>query len=101
MAKVLCVLYDDPVGGYPPSYARGALPHLTHYPNGQTLPSPQQIDFTPGALLGSVSGALGLRTFLEEQGTRSWSQQNYLPSYQWVINNGWNIADCVARSSDL
>lgn len=22
MAKILCVLYDDPVGGYPTSYAR-------------------------------------------------------------------------------
>ena len=68
MAKVICVLYDDPVGGYPPAYAREALPQLVHYPNGQTLPSPKQIDFTPGALLGSVSGALGLRRFLEEQG---------------------------------
>jgi len=43
-------------------------PQLAHYPNGQTLPSPQQMDFTPGALLGSVSGALGLRAFVEEQG---------------------------------
>jgi formate dehydrogenase len=68
MATVLCVLYDDPVGGYPPSYARDALPQLAQYPNGQTLPSPQQIDFTPGELLGSVSGALGLRRFLAEQG---------------------------------
>src|SRR5215211_649578 len=68
MAKVICVLYDDPVRGYPTSYAREGLPQLAHYPNGQTLPSPKQLDFTPGALLGSVSGALGLRRFLEEQG---------------------------------
>ncbi len=27
--------------------------------------------------------------------------RNYLPSYNWVINGGWNIADCVARSYDL
>ena len=26
MAKVLCVLYDDPVDGYPPSYARDDIP---------------------------------------------------------------------------
>jgi formate dehydrogenase len=26
MAKVLCVLYDDPVDGYPPSYARDDVP---------------------------------------------------------------------------
>jgi formate dehydrogenase len=178
------------VRGYPPSYARDALPQLTHYPNGQTLPSPQQLDFTPGTLLGSVSGALGLRTFLEDQGhtlivtadkdgpdsvfeqalpdtdivisqpfwpayltaariakaprlklaitagigsdhvdlqaaiahgitvaevtysnSISVSEhavmlilslvRNYLPSYQWVVSKGWNIADCVARSYDL
>ena len=27
--------------------------------------------------------------------------RNYIPSYQWVIDGGWNIADCVARSYDL
>src|SRR5207302_11520735 len=27
--------------------------------------------------------------------------RNYLPSYQWVIKGGWNIADCVQRSYDL
>jgi formate dehydrogenase len=27
--------------------------------------------------------------------------RNYLPSYQWVVKGGWNIADCVARSYDL
>jgi formate dehydrogenase len=27
--------------------------------------------------------------------------RNYLPSYQWVVNKGWNIADCVSRSYDL
>ena len=68
MAKVLCVLYDDPVDGYPPSYARDDIPALDHYPGGQTLPSPQAIDFRPGELLGSVSGELGLRKLLEERG---------------------------------
>jgi formate dehydrogenase len=190
MAKVLCVLYDDPVGGYPPSYARDALPRLEQYPNGQTLPRPQQIDFTPGELLGSVSGALGLHQFLAERGhtlvvtaekdgpdsvfeqelpdadivisqpfwpayltaariakapqlklaitagigsdhvdlqaaiergmtvaevtysnSISVSEhvvmmilslvRNYIPSYQWVVNKGWHIADCVSRSYDL
>jgi formate dehydrogenase len=190
MAKVLCVLYDDPVGGYPPSYARDALPRLEQYPNGQTLPRPQQIDFTPGELLGSVTGALGLHQFLAERGhslvvtaekdgpdsvfeqelpdtdivisqpfwpayltaariakapqlklaitagigsdhvdlqaaiergmtvaevtysnSISVSEhvvmmilslvRNYIPSYQWVVNKGWHIADCVSRSYDL
>ena len=190
MAKVLCVLYDDPVDGYPKTYARDDLPHLEHYPGGQTLPSPQGIDFKPGVLLGSVSGELGLRKYLESNGhqlvvtsskdgadsvldrelpdadvvisqpfwpaymTReriakapklklivtagigsdhtdlqaaidrnitvaevtycnsiSVSEhvvmmilalvRNYIPSYNWVVKGGWNIADCVARSYDL
>ena len=72
MAKVLLVLYPDPVTGYPPVYARDSIPVLHGYPGGQTLPSPSKIDFTPGELLGCVSGALGLRKFLEEA-TTSWS----------------------------
>jgi formate dehydrogenase len=27
--------------------------------------------------------------------------RNYIPSYGWVVKNGWNIADCVARSYDV
>jgi len=68
MAKVLCVLYDDPVGGYPPAYARDDIPRIERYFDGQTTPTPQGIDFEPGELLGSVSGELGLRGFLEERG---------------------------------
>ncbi|WP_119304906.1 NAD-dependent formate dehydrogenase [Dongia deserti] len=190
MAKVLCVLYDDPVDGHPKSYARDGIPKLDRYPGGQTLPTPKAIDFHPGELLGTVSGELGLGKYLEEQGhalvvtsdkdgpnsvferelpdadivisqpfwpaylTReriakapklklaitagvgsdhvdlaaamergvtvtevsycnsiSVSEhvvmmilglvRNYLPSYQWVVKGGWNIADCVARSYDL
>jgi len=190
MAKVICVLYDDPVGGYPKSYARDDLPKLERYRDGQTLPTPEKIDFKPGELLGSVSGELGLRKFLEARGhtlvvtsdkdgpdsvferelpgadivisqpfwpayltaeriakapnlklaitagigsdhvdlqaaiergitvaevtycnSVSVSEhvvmlilslvRNYIPSYQWVVNKGWNIADCVSRSYDL
>jgi formate dehydrogenase len=68
MAKILCVLYDDPIDGYPTSYPRDDLPKIERYPDGQTLPSPSAIDFQPGALLGSVSGELGLRKFLEAGG---------------------------------
>ncbi len=68
MAKVVCVLYDDPVDGYPSTYPRDGLPRLDHYPGGQTLPTPSAIDFTPGVLLGSVSGELGLRPYLEGLG---------------------------------
>jgi len=67
-AKILCVLYDDPVEGYPMNYARDDIPKLDTYPDGQTLPSPNAIDYTPGTLLGSVSGELGLRKFLEDRG---------------------------------
>lgn len=68
MAKVVCVLYEDPVYGYPSAYPRDGLPRLDHYPDGQTLPTPSAIDFTPGALLGSISGELGLRRYLEGLG---------------------------------
>ena len=190
MARVLCVLYDDPVTGYPKSYARDDIPKLERYPNGQTLPAPKRIDFKPGELLGSVSGELGLRKFLESLGhtlivtadkdgpdsvlerelpntdivisqpfwpayltaariakapklklaitagigsdhydlqaaiergmtvaevtfSNSISVaehvvmmilslvRNYIPSYQWVVKGGWNIADCAARSYDV
>jgi formate dehydrogenase len=190
MATVLCVLYDDPVDGYPPAYAREGIPTIERYPGGQSTPTPERIDFTPGDLLGSVSGELGLRRFLEERGHRLvvtsdkdgpdslfeqelpeaeivisqpfWPAyltaeriakapnlklaltagigsdhvdlqaamehgitvtevtycnsisvaehvvmlilslvRNYLPAHQWVLDGGWNIADCVSRSYDL
>ena len=190
MANVLCVLYDDPVSGYPPAYARDDIPKIERYYDGQSTPTPERTDFTPGELLGSVSGELGLRSFLEERGHRfivtsdkdgpdsAFEQElpgaevvisqpfwpayltaeriakapdlklavtagigsdhvdlqaaidhgvtvaevtycnsisvsehvvmailalvrNYIPSYQWVVDGGWNIADCVSRSYDL
>jgi formate dehydrogenase len=70
VATVVCVLYDDPVDGYPPAYARDGIPKIERYHDGQTTPTPERIDFTPGALLGSVSGELGLRKFLEDRGHR-------------------------------
>jgi formate dehydrogenase len=27
--------------------------------------------------------------------------RNYIPSHQWVLDGGWNVADCVSRSYDL
>jgi formate dehydrogenase len=68
MATVLCVLYDDPVGGYPPPYPRDDVASIERYPDGQTTPTPEAIDFTAGELLGCVSGELGLREFLETDG---------------------------------
>jgi len=68
MSKILCVLYDDPISGYPKSYPRDGIPDIKTYPGGQTLPTPEAIDFKPGQLLGSVSSELGLRKFLESRG---------------------------------
>ena len=66
--KILCVLYDDPKNGMPKAYPLSDLPKLEKYPDGMTLPSPKGRDFTPGELLGCVSGELGLRKFLESNG---------------------------------
>ena len=66
--KVLCILYDDPTDGMPSKYALDSIPKLEKYPDGMSLPSPKSIDFNPGDLLGCVSGELGLRKFLEDQG---------------------------------
>ena len=66
--KVLAILYDDPKSGMPSSYARDDLPKIEKYPDGMSLPSPKGRDFTPGELLGCVSGELGLRKFLEDAG---------------------------------
>ncbi|MFT4464345.1 MAG: NAD-dependent formate dehydrogenase [Sodalis sp. (in: enterobacteria)] len=69
MSKILCVLYPDPVTGFPPVYARDAIPAIHAYPNGQSTPMPSgPLGFTPGALIGSVSGELGLRRYLESHG---------------------------------
>jgi formate dehydrogenase len=190
MANVLCVLYDDPVDGYPPAYPRDDVPQIERYPDGQTTPTPAALDFTPGDLLGCVSGELGLREFLEQGGhtlvvtsdkdgpNSEFERQlpeaevvisqpfwpayltaeriakapnlklaitagigsdhvdlqaaiengitvaevtysnsisvsehvvmmilalvrNYIPSYQTVVEGGWNIADCASRSYDV
>jgi formate dehydrogenase len=68
MAEIIVVLYDDPVDGYPQTYARDDIPEIKSYPNGQTAPTPQKIDFKPGELLGSVSGALGLKKWAADNG---------------------------------
>ena len=38
MAKVVCVLYPDPVDGYPKAYARDDIPKIERYPDGTTTP---------------------------------------------------------------
>ena len=51
MAKVLAVLYDDPVDGYPKKYARDDVPKITKYPYGQTTPPPTPIRNPPPATI--------------------------------------------------
>ena len=68
MAKILCVLYPDPQAGYPPQYARDEIPVIASYANGQKAPSTEGLGFRPGALVGCVSGELGLRPYLESLG---------------------------------
>merc|ERR1712032_1808684 len=66
--KIVCVLYSDPKNGYPPEYVRSAIPEIISYPDGQKAPPLDSVDFKPGELLGSLSGELGLRKFVEENG---------------------------------
>ncbi len=82
--KILCVLYDDPKGGMPKSYALSELPKIEKYPDGMTLPSPKGRDYTPGQLLGCVSGELGLRKFLESNG------------HEYVVTNSKDGEGCEA-----
>ncbi|KAF4684233.1 formate dehydrogenase (NAD+) [Perkinsus olseni] len=66
--KVVCVLYDDPITGYPPKYARDDIPTISNYPGGQTAPTPKDVHFKAGTLLGCVSGELGIRQLVEKHG---------------------------------
>ena len=82
--KVLCILYDDPKDGMPKSYPIKKLPKLQKYPDGMSLPSPKGRDFTPGQLLGCISGELGLRKFLEDNG------------HEFIVTNSKDGEGCEA-----
>ena len=82
--KVLCILYDDPKEGMPKNYPLKKLPKLDKYPDGMTMPSPKGRDFIPGELLGCVSGELGLRKFLEENG------------HEFIVTNSKDGEGCEA-----
>ena len=82
--KVLCILYDDPKDGMPQSYPLSDLPKLELYPDGMSLPTPKGRDFTPGELLGCVSGELGLRKFLENNG------------HEFIVTSSKDGDDCEA-----
>ena len=82
--KVLCILYDDPKDGMPKSYPLKDLPKLEKYPDGMSLPSPKGRDFIPGQLLGCISGELGLRKFLEDNG------------HEFIVTNSKDGEGCEA-----
>jgi formate dehydrogenase len=63
MTKVLCVLYDDPVEGYPTTYARDSIPRIERYPSGQTVPTPKAIDFKPESFSAASLGNSGCTVF--------------------------------------
>lgn len=115
MSLVLCVLYPDPQAGYPPPYIRDGLPP-GQFAENPTTPEPQgQLGFTPGELLGCVSGELGLRKFLEAgghqlvvtsdtDGTESVFER-YLPEAEVVISQpfwpAYLTAERIGRAKNL
>ena len=72
MAKVLCVLYDDPVTGYPKIYARDDIPKLERYPGGQTLPSPKPSTSRRGTCSAASLASWACASSWNLRGTRSW-----------------------------
>jgi hypothetical protein len=105
MAKVLCVLYDDPTSGYPPKYARNEIPKIDKYPDGQTVPAPKHVDFVPGELLGCVSGELGLRSYLEDLGhmVREPTDPRRIPNrIEWKTRRHWReIVRCERKGGKI
>src|SRR6266516_4725277 len=98
MSNILCVLYQDPVDGYPPAYPRDEIPKIERYWDGQTTPTPERIDFTPGELLGTVSGELGLRKFLEERGRELGEAEVVISQPFWPA---YLTAERIAKAPNL
>jgi len=68
MAKVLWRALRGPGRRVPDDLRPGQRPGDRRLPGRPDRPSPSALDFTPGELLGSVSGGLGLRSYLEGSG---------------------------------
>ena len=188
MAKIVCVLYDDPVDGYPTEYARDGVPRIETIPvvrpfllrrdrlHARRAPRElsggwdcvpisrprshvrrdlgqggAELHLRPGAArrrrrdLATVLAGLPDRR-ADRRGTEPQARDHrrdrlgprgpagrhrprchgrggdvleqhqrvrarrdddpvvgaqLIPSYQWVVKGGWNIADCVQRSYDL
>ena len=72
MAKVLCVLYDDPVDGYPDSYARDEIPRIDRYFDGQTAPTPKRSTSRRASSSGACPASSGCASSWRGRAT-SWS----------------------------
>ena len=69
MAKVLCVLYDDPVDGYPAAYARDEIPEIDSYPGGPDDAEPARDRLHPrGAARAACRASWACAAFLEAAG---------------------------------
>ncbi|MEU6578693.1 hypothetical protein [Streptomyces sp. NPDC046805] len=65
---MLGVLYPDLQAGCPPPYVRDGVP-AAQFTASPTGPQPHvPLGFTPGELIGCVSGELGLRDYLGSNG---------------------------------
>ena len=60
MAKVVCVLYDDPIDGYPPKYARDDIPKITKYPRRADRTHTEQDRLQAGRVAGQRVRRTGL-----------------------------------------
>ena len=69
MAKVLCVLYDDPVDGYPKSYPRDDLPKSTIIPAARRCRRRRRSTSNRAPCSAACPANLGLRKYLESTAT--------------------------------
>ena len=69
MSKILCVLYPDPVDGYPTAYARDNLPKIDHYPAAKLYRRQKQSTSHPALCSEACRANLACANFLKIRGT--------------------------------
>ena len=72
MAKVVCVLYDDPVDGYPKSYAREIFPRSIIIPTARLCRRPKRSISSPGHCSAAYPANLACANISNRKATR-WS----------------------------
>ena len=82
MATILCVLYDDPVDGYPPDYPRDEIPKIEKYPTARR-PRPRSRLTSPQASCWGACRGARLRKFLEAEGHARSSPRTRTPGLQF------------------